>query len=96
VLNVLLCARVHLGLRAQNLDGIFQGMRSDYESADWAFLHPDDLPRELVHPTRRYHATSVYRMLTVFLHREAHLATARGLSPDRPHTQGEWCAGGPT
>jgi isopentenyldiphosphate isomerase len=74
ILNISVCARLGLLLTARELDYVLQqSVRSDYEFADWMFLRPDDLPRELAHPTRSYHPTSSYRMQMELFHRHGTL-----------------------
>jgi hypothetical protein len=74
VLNISICARVCLRLIAWEVDRVLhQGVRSDYEFADWNFLHPDDLPCELAHATRSYHPTSGCCMQMELFHRHGSL-----------------------
>ncbi len=74
VLNISLCVRVGLGLTGRELHRVLhEGVGSHCEFADWSFLHPDDLPYELAHPTRSYHLTSGCRKQMELYHRHGTL-----------------------
>lgn len=70
ILNIGICAIVRLDIDHCELSQIIQALpRKDYEFTEWDYLDYDEMAVELVHPRRRYHPTSRYRMLLGLIHR---------------------------
>ena len=78
ILNISICALVRLDIDHRELSQIIRVLpRKDYEFTEWDYLDYEEMARELVHPGRRYHPTSRYRMLLALIHRYGEADFAR-------------------
>lgn len=70
IVNCSLVGVVTLNHNRSNLNAIIDKQpRTDYEFQDWDLISWDDIPRELISPTRQYHPSTGLRMFYSGLHK---------------------------